>query len=127
LSCKEVQDCRQGINEVQNADVSIVHERDVEVLKELTRHQEFEREIDREEKRGKLINMIEQSDTPENQFMKNLIYYVGITLFLLPAKISKECSRWKLFFLTLFILVMSLLPCVNDNFVFVSDHGEFVT
>jgi hypothetical protein len=137
LSCKEVQDCRLGINEVQNADVSIVHERDVEVLKELTRHQEFEREIDREEKREKLMNMIElillsnnnnhvnSGYTSVNQLKEDAIYFgiMVIKFFLLPVTIVKECSRWKLFSSS--ILLMLLLSCVSDNSVFLSDCGKF--
>ena len=137
LSCKEVQDCRLGIEEVKNADFSIVHERDLEVLKELTRHHEFQREADREEKREKLMNMIEiilssnnnyhanNYCTLENQLKEDLIYLgiMFIEFLLLPVKIIRECSHWKLF--SLLILVMLLLSCVSDESVFLSDYGKF--
>ncbi len=129
LTCKEVQNCRPGINEVKNADVSILQKRDLEVLKELTQHQEFNREIE-------LMNMIElilssnnnyhpHSYTSTNQ-LKEYLIYLGIIFaefLLVPIKIIKECSRWKLF--SLLILVMLLISCVSDNSVFMSDHGKF--
>ena len=129
LTCKEVQDCRPGINEVKHADVSILQKRDLEVLKELTQHQEFNREIE-------LMNMIElilssnnnyhpHSYTSNNQ-LKEYLIYLGIMFaefLLVPIKIIKECSRWKLF--SLLILVMLLISCVSDNSVFMSDHGKF--
>jgi hypothetical protein len=139
LSCKEVQDCRLGVNEVKNADVSFVQERDLEVLKELTRNQEFTKARETEEKREELINMIKlisvhvsasnnirhpHGYTSDSQ-VKDLLD-LGITfiaILLLPVKVIKEYSRWKVFsFLT---LVMLLLSCVSDNSVLVSDYGKF--
>jgi hypothetical protein len=139
LSCKEVQDCRPGINEVKNADVSFLQQRDLEVLQELTRHQEFRRERDGEKEREqltKLTNMIElilssnsdynrPSYISDNQLTEDLIYLGGkfVEFLLFPVKFVKECSRWKPS--SILILVMLLLSCVNDDTAFVSDDGKF--
>ena len=132
LSCKEVQDCRLGINEVENADVSIVQERDLEVLQELTRHQEFKRDRETDKKLEELINMIafilasnnnyHSSRYTSNNVFRDYLFDFGSILFvflLSPVTLLKECTRWKRF--TLFILFVLLLSCVSDNSVMKSN------
>ena len=141
LSCKEVQDRRPKIKEAENGDASFVQERDLEVLKELTRHQEFTKARDTEAEREELINKIElivsasnilpmhpHSYRSDSQFKYLLDFgatFIDFLAFLLfPVKVIKEYSRRKVFsFLT---LVMLLLSCVSDNSVFVSDYGKFM-
>ena len=119
LSCKEVQDCRLGVNEVKNPDVLFVQERDLEVLKELTRHQEFTTARDTEEKQEKLMNLLEllssrnnglpQSDTSDNLFKEDLHDFGAtfIAILLFPANVTKQYSRCKAFsFLTLVMLLL---------------------
>lgn len=139
LSCKEVQDCRPGINEVRNADVSIVQERDLAVLQELTRQQEFKRDSETDKKLAELINMIKFIIASNNNYhsprytsnnvFKDYLFVLGniLSVLLLSAvNVLKECSRWKRF--TLFILFVLLLSCVSDNSVMVSnDDGKLVT
>ena len=139
LSCKEVQDCRPEINEVRNADVSIVQERDLKVLQELTRHQEFKRDRDTDKKLEELINMIKlilasnnnyhwPHSSTSNYVLKDYLFVfcsIVSVLLLFPVKVLKECSRWKWF--TSFILFMLLLSCVSDNSVMVSDDGKLIT
>ncbi|XP_028413000.1 uncharacterized protein LOC114535871 [Dendronephthya gigantea] len=137
LSCKEVQDCRQEIEEVRNADVSFVLERDLLVLKELTRQQEFEKESQRKRQTEQLVNMIETILAASNnnlpppyasnaqvdygKYVTGLMFWF-ITFFMLPVKIVKELSRWK--YLPLLILNVTLLVSyVSENSVFVSDYG----
>lgn len=130
-SCKEVQDCRKGIQEIKTTDVSIVQERELEVLKELTRHLQLQRETHLEEKREELTNMIQlilaskQNSinfldrlTVDGQLKKSLL-----CIILLPLRFMKECSRWK--FCTFLMLVMLLLSCVSDNSVLETDKGLF--
>ena len=134
LSCKEVQDCRPGINEVKKADISIVQARDVEVLRELTRHQEFDRERKVQKKRDELINMIElilasrggtqyPSYTSDNSFNENLLdfAYTLILFLTFPVRVLKGNVQCRLFSL---LTVLALLACVNDNSVFVFDKGK---
>ena len=139
LSCKEVQDCRPGIDEVRNAHVSIVQERDLKVLQELTRHQEFKRDRDTDKKLEELIHMIKlilesnnNYHSPRNYASNNVfkdyffVFCSNISVDLLfPVKVIKECSRWKRF--ASFILFVLLLSCVSDNSVMVSDDGKLVT
>lgn len=135
LSCKEVQDCRPGINEVRNADVSIIQDRDLEVLQELTRQREFDRERDLEEKRDELMNMIQliltsrentqgPGYTSDNSFKEGFVRFWNILILLLMylVRVLKESVCCKLF--SFLIVVMLLLSCVNDNSLLVSDDGK---
>ena len=122
LSCKEVQDYRQRIIEIKSADTSIVLERDLEVLKELTRQQEFIREEE-------LMSIIKLILTSKNHTQHDYIsaYPIGIVSAILwilffPVKVLKECCRWKM--LPYLIMVMLLLSHVSDESVFVSEFGK---
>ena len=135
LRYKDVQDCRPGIEEVRNADGSFVQERDLLVLQELTRHQEFEKERLAEHKRERLVDMIQtilafsrtnnpyhgldDGDSAENSTHFG-IKIIKIVEFL--VKMFKDCCYRKRF--TLLILFMTLLSYASDDSVFVTESGK---
>ena len=133
LSCKEIQDCRAEINEVKNADVSILQERDLLVLKELTRHEEFERERQAEIRRDEqkeLNNDQLDSHTSYNYFKDGasclaITFIQFLSLFRIGV-FSKWNRRFSWCLIHIFLVVL-LLPPVGDHSVFVSDDGKFAT